>query len=157
MRFDSAFDNTAPVAIAPTRTTAFDNTAPAGKRPVHLEADNLWVKATATTNVDLGAQRGTIDGVSSWTALDAILLTAQTDPTQNGLWVADGSQPVWRRPAAATELGYGRMINDMVVAATSGTSNGQKPYKLTTADPIIVATTEQTWTLQDGCGPAADN
>src|SRR5688500_7116538 len=51
-------------------------------------------KALATTNITLSGTQ-TIDGVAL-SAADRVLLTAQTDPAENGLWVVAGG--AWTRP-----------------------------------------------------------
>jgi len=55
------------------------------------------VKALATTNQTLSGLPTDIDGVTSWSAGDRVLLTGQTNGVENGIWeVQTGS---WTRPS----------------------------------------------------------
>lgn len=100
--------------------------------------------ATATSalngdgNITLSGEQ-TIAGVL--TSTSRVLLTDQTSPAENGIWVtAAGS---WTRATDFDETS--EVVQGSYVSVTGGNNAGA--LVLTTADPITVGTTGQTWRL----------
>lgn len=80
---------------------------------------------------------------------DIVLLTAQTDATQNGLWaVASGA---WTRPADYASAAVLKGV--MYILVSEGTSGADTKYfgMATSGDSITVDTTETSW-IQDTSG-----
>lgn len=112
------------------------------------------VRAASTANINVGGARAAVDGYTA-IALDAILLVAQTDPKQNGVWIAHTATSTWRRPILG-EIGYGAHVNGLRVTAVYGTANQGKMWTLTTVNPIVLDTTELTFTLSTSAAAASD-
>ncbi len=123
----------------------------------HSYVDNAvsgltWKEAVnllATTNVDqsLGNSAFPIDGHAFPGEPYRILLTAQTDPTQNGIWVYEGVNETWSRPADAdtvTEL-VGAAVFVMEGTQYNATSWVQNNHYADTFDDL-------TWTQFSGTG-----
>lgn len=106
----------------------------------------------ATTNVTQSGEQ-TIDGVAllsrnAANRPDRVLCIAQTDATKNGLW--DVSTASWTRSIDAN--GNYDLVNGTQVQISRGTTNARSVYLLTTADPITVGTTAQTWVASPAVG-----
>lgn len=105
------------------------------------------VRAVSTANITLaGAQ--TIDGVSV-VAGDRVLVTGQTTSSQNGIWVVV-DPGAWTRATdadanAEVTAGLATFVAEGTVYADSG-------WVLTTNDPIVVGTTNLTFTQFTGLG-----
>lgn len=105
------------------------------------------VTVLAASNITLSGQQ-TIDGVAvlainSAGVADRVLVTGQSDATQNGIW--DVSTAAWTRSLDANgnyDLGTGS-----TVLVASGTTYGGTFWRLSTANPITIGTTAQTWAL----------
>lgn len=99
------------------------------------------VRAATTANITLsGAQ--TIDGVAV-VAGNRVLVKNQTAGAENGIWVAAAG--AWAR---ATDFdATSEAVQGSYVTVTEGTTNISSAWVLTTADPITVGTTAQTWLL----------
>jgi len=90
-----------------------------------------------------------VDGVSV-SVNDRILVKNQTDAKQNGIYrvvtVGSGTDGTWIRTQDADNVGNGKVTSGMTTTVTEGSTNANKTFKLTTADPIVVGTTELTFT-----------
>lgn len=102
------------------------------------------VNAATTTNITLsGAQ--TIDGVSI-TAGQRVLVKDQSSASANGIYIAAAG--AWSR---ADDAVSGTLTSGALVLVLAGTVNAATQWYLTTADPIVVGTTAQSW-VQFGAG-----
>lgn len=103
------------------------------------------VRAVATTNITLSGTQ-TIDGVSL-VAGDRVLLTAQSTPATNGIYVVAAG--AWSRAADADtngELAPGTQV--AVVEGAAGASSGGNAdsiWRLVSDAAITIGTTAQTW------------
>jgi hypothetical protein len=96
--------------------------------------------AVATASVSSLAGFQTIDGYTLASG-DLVLLTAQSTPTQNGLWSA-ASGP-WTRP---TEFATGLNIKGRTCAVLNGTSYGGSQWVLESpTSGVTVDASSQTW------------
>ena len=118
------------------------------------QVQNLWgtARAAAIANVDIAAAPVSIDGVTLATG-DRVLLTAQTDPIQNGIWIyTDAATNTLARPAhdinlltgAENTLGASCVVSEGTAYAEtlwflSATNGGQGGYENTVA---IIGTDE---------------
>jgi hypothetical protein len=102
--------------------------------------DKLPCRLVATANVNLSSPPSTIDSVTI-VAGDRILLTGQTDKKQNGIYIAN--TPPWTRAADSGMSAY--VTNGMWCNITAGTLKANTRWQLTTADPIVLGTTELTF------------
>jgi len=118
------------------------------------------VRAAASGNVNLAGLQ-TIDGVVLG-ANDRVLLPAQTDPAQNGVYVVQSG--VWSRALDAdNDL---EVLESMLIIVASGGVNGDTVWMLSTDAPITVGTTALTFTkivpdernrtISDAAAPAGD-
>lgn len=99
-------------------------------------------RAVADSNQALtGVPGGSIDGVGSWVASQVILLTGQTDASENGLWrVSSGA---WAR---TSDLSTGRAAQGASTFASEGTSHGNKSWQCTNdSSDDIVGTDDLVW------------
>jgi len=101
------------------------------------------VRVNQTSNITLsGGAPATVDG-SSLSLKDRILVTGQSTGTQNGIYtvsvVGSGSNGTWVRATDADATGD--MTAGLTVMVTSGTTNGDTLWKLTTDDPITLGST----------------
>ena len=108
----------------------------------------------ATANVTQSGEQ-TIDGVALLASNaagrpDRVLCVGQTDATSNGLW--DVSTGSWTRSLDAN--GNYDLASGTQVIMTRG-SNAFEVYVLTTADPITIGTTSQTWSPSLSAGNLA--
>jgi len=126
------------------------------------------VKATTTTNLSANYSNGTnglgatltadtnrsfttLDGVSSWSVGDRVLVKDQTTATQNGIYtlttVGSGSAAwVLTRAADADNNPSGELATGDFCFVTSGTTNGSKGFILTTTGTITIGTTNVNYT-----------
>jgi hypothetical protein len=101
--------------------------------------------AVATTNVTTLSGLQAIDGVTPGSGaeeLKTVLLTAQTEGKNNGLW--NQATGAWTRP---TELAEALAIKARTIAVVSGTVYAKSEWLLKTTGTITVGTTAQTWEL----------
>jgi hypothetical protein len=109
------------------------------------------VTAVATTNVTLSGEQ-TVGGVAVLASnaagvADRVLLTGQSTASQNGIW--DVSTGSWTRSIDSN--GNTDIANGTQVTVTRGTGASQI-WILTTADPITIDTTSQTWSQNLSAG-----
>lgn len=104
------------------------------------------VRVVSTVNVNLATfGLGVIDGVQLL-ANDRVLLTGQTDSTQNGIYVAQTGP--WVRDLDFD--GTGDIKSGTQVFVTSGTLNTGSTWYVSTADPITIGTTAIALTKSPG-------
>jgi len=99
-------------------------------------------RAVADSNQALtGVPAGSIDGVGSWVASQVILLTGQTDASENGLWrVSSGA---WAR---TSDLSTGRAAEGASAFVGEGTAHGNKSWQCTNdSSDDIVGTDDLVW------------
>jgi hypothetical protein len=103
------------------------------------------VKAAVATNGNLAAIAPGVgvDGVTI-AADDRILLAGQTDASQNGIYIVQASGA----PVRAEDFNADAEVTSQAAVPVDegGTLNGGSRFRLATADPITVGTTNQTWT-----------
>lgn len=102
------------------------------------------VTVVSTSNITLSGEQ-TIDGVAVKSvnaagAPDRVLCTGQTTTSQNGIW--DVNTGSWTRSRDAN--GNYDLVNGSQVVVAQGTA-AKQVWILTTADPITIGTTGQTW------------
>jgi len=99
-------------------------------------------RAVADSNQALtGVPGGSIDGVGSWVASQVILLTGQTDASENGLWrVAAGA---WARTSDLSTNQSSRGVSTFV---SEGSSHGNKSWQCTNdSGDDVVGTDDLVW------------
>lgn len=84
---------------------------------------------------------------------DRVLVKNQTDPEENGIYVVV-DPGAWTRATDADA--NGEITAGMFVFVEEGTVNGDTGWVLTTNDPIVVGTTELTFTQFAGAGTYTD-
>jgi hypothetical protein len=107
------------------------------------------VAASDTTigNVSLAAPGANLDGFAL-SAGQRILLTAQTDATQDGLWIWNGAATPLTRP---TDFATGAIEHPgTAVFVENGTDNSKATFVMNTANDVTVGTTAQSWTKGSG-------
>jgi len=105
------------------------------------------VRVVTVSNVTLsGGAPATVDGVSL-TLEDRILVTAQTDATENGIYrvttVGSGSNGTWVRGRDANQS-Y-EVLAGMTTMVSEGTTYADTFWKLTTDGEVTLGTTELTF------------
>ena len=102
------------------------------------------VVATANVNITSGLNAGdVIDGVTLTTD-DRVLLTAQTDPVQNGLWQVTGAGAAVR----TADMLADDLASGSIVSIIEGSAGAASQYLCSsTAGNDVVGTDELTWTL----------
>jgi hypothetical protein len=122
----------------------------ATKSYVDAVASGLDLKTScrlvATTNVTASGVQ-VIDGVTTATG-DRLLLTSQTAPATNGIYVASGV--TWLRAADADVSA--EVTSGLYTYITEGTANADSGWALTTNDPIVLGTTALVFTQISGAG-----
>jgi hypothetical protein len=104
-------------------------------------------RALTDSNITLsGGAPSVVDGVSLL-AKDRILVTGQSDGSQNGIYyvttLGAGSNGTWSRSLDANATG--EISGGTVIMVTEGTTHADTQWKLTTDDPITVGTTVMTF------------
>lgn len=101
------------------------------------------VKVKTTTQTTLFG----LNAVNGYTPVagDRILVTAQTDATQNGIYAA--ATGAWNRTADASQ---GTLSAGSLVTVEQGTVDSDTVWLLTSDDPLTVGTSTQTWTKWGG-------
>jgi hypothetical protein len=94
-------------------------------------AIKLPCRVVATTNLDLDGLE-TIDGVAL-AADDRVLVTGQTDTTENGIYVADTGE--WARSSDCN--GSRDLVQGTIVAVVAGTAYTGSVWQVTTASPAV--------------------
>lgn len=145
---------TAPTASAGTNstqlaTTEFVTTA------LGNAYDGLSYKASVrvatTANVDLTSalvDGATIDGVTVATG-DRVLVLAQTDETENGIYVVVASGAASRSTDADSD---DKVAPGMSTFVSEGTANGDKRFTLITDAPIVLGDSDLIFTETSGTG-----
>ena len=103
------------------------------------------VQAAATANVNIASAPASVDGFSFVSSgLDTVLLTAQSTPSQNGIWVWNGAGSALTRPA---DFPTGMVLTTgREVLALNGTANiGTKWWLTVPSSGLTIDTTAQTW------------
>ena len=105
------------------------------------------VRVVTTSNVTLsGGAPATVDGVSL-TLEDRILVTAQTDATENGIYrvttVGSGSNGTWVRGRDANQ--NEEVLAGMTTMVSEGTTYADTFWKLSTDGAVTLGTTELTF------------
>ena len=105
------------------------------------------VRVVTTSNVTLsGGAPASVDGVSL-TLEDRILVTAQTDATENGIYrvttVGSGSNGTWVRGRDANQ--NEEVLAGMTTMVSEGTTYADTFWKLTTDGDVTLGTTELTF------------
>lgn len=110
-----------------------DSVGSGGRKPLDS------AKVVGTTNLSLS----TLQTIDSHTLLanERVLLTGQTDATQNGLWLAQSGS--WTRP---TDFATGNSVTDATVFVDTGASI----WGLIGSDTIVIDTTAQVWSQIGG-------
>lgn len=99
-----------------------------------------FAELATTANITLSGNQ-TIDGVSTANNM-RVLVKNQSTASQNGMYTA--SSGAWSR-ASDLDLGSGELDNGAVIYVRRGTANANTLWHLTTAPPITVGTTAQTY------------
>lgn len=108
-----------------------------------LENETLYMECKVTTyggNITLSGTQ-TIDGVAV-VAADIVLVTSQTDATQNGPYVV--ASGAWTRHTATT-----KMKANAQFYVTDGTTYNQTRWILNNSNPVLIGTDSLTITQQD--------
>lgn len=140
--------------------TAVNLTAPIGANDAATKAyvDNLlngmtWkaaVRVSPSTNVSIASPGTTIDGVTMATS-NRVLLRAQTNGAENGIYVWNGaSTPMTRAQDADTAA----EVQGMAVRVTEGTSAADTSWLVVT-DSITLGSTVLTFTQMGASTPTA--
>lgn len=106
------------------------------------------VRAAATADTALDGSVDTFDGVTVVSG-DRVLLLNQTDASENGIWVFNGSGSAMTR---ADDADSEDELVGSAVTIEEGTTYGDKVYVLATDAPIVVDTTDLTYTSVGGAG-----
>lgn len=106
-------------------------------------------RTVATSNIALSG----LQTISGYTTVedDRVLVKGQTDPVDNGIWMA--STGSWTRAKDAD--GNRDLVQGTRVLVRSTAIDGVE-YELTTANPIVIGTTELTFTLRYGANATYD-
>jgi hypothetical protein len=114
-------------------------------------AQKAPVRLASTGNITLSGHQ-TIDG-SMTVANDRVLVRANTDTKQNGIYIAAAG--VWKR---ARDFDSNRDVaKGTLVIVTDGATLAGKEFQITSANPIVVGTSAITWveSLASDAGSAA--
>ena len=103
------------------------------------------VEVATTANITLSGEK-TIDGVS--TSKSRVLVKDQSNAAKNGIYVSKSGS--WSRAADANS--NDKINANMYMWVESGSTNGDNGFVLTTNDPIILDTTNLTFTQFTGAG-----
>lgn len=109
----------------------------------------LKIPVRVATTANLPALSGllTIDSVVL-VAGDRVLVKNQTDQTLNGIYVA--SATAWER--AVDFNGNRDIVQGTIIWVNAGTTNGVNYFRVTSANPIVVGTSNITFALTPGAG-----
>ena len=105
-------------------------------------------RVATTGNITLSGTQ-TIDGVAVASG-DRVLVKAQTDAEDNGIYVVASSS--WTRAADADGTPANEVSSGLFTFVEEGTANGQNGYVLVTADPITLGTTDLSFEQFSGAG-----
>lgn len=108
------------------------------------------VQAATNGNITLSGTQ-TIDGVAV-EAGNRVLVKDQTDASENGIYVAAAG--AWARSEDADGNPNGEVTSGMYTFVEQGTANAGQGYVLITPDPIVLDTTDLTFSQFSGAGSA---
>ena len=108
------------------------------------------VQVATNSNITLSGTQ-TIDGVAVESG-DRVLVKEQTDASENGIYEAAAG--AWSRAADADGNPNGEVTSGMYVFVEQGTANAGQGYVLITPDPIVLDTTDLTFSQFSGAGSA---
>jgi hypothetical protein len=138
----------APSASSPQSVTGWTGDVPWQQFLINALPWKDTVRVVATSNVNIASHPfpgDVIDGVTLAEG-DAVLLTAQTAPEENGIYLtifgSVSSGPAGRRGDASDSVG---MVSQLAVFVEEGTTYAGSLWHLTTAEPITVDTTPLTF------------
>ena len=101
-------------------------------------------KVATTSNTTLSGLGASVDGVTL-SAGERVLLLGQSTGSQNGVWVA--ASGAWTRPH---DYAAGSVLkSNIVVPVSSGSTNADTRWQITTDGNITVDTTSTTWGKTD--------
>jgi hypothetical protein len=107
------------------------------------------VQAASTGNVTLATPGTTMDGVTLTSG--RVLLMAQTNPIENGIYDWTGGAAALVRSSDANSAG--ELRGGTAVTVTGGTVNGDKVFQITSPDgPVVIGTDAMTWGPLGGGG-----
>jgi len=107
-----------------------------------LDPKSAVLVATTGSNLDLSGGE-TIDGVAL-TGDERVLVKDQTDKTENGIYVVNGSG-AWTRATDFDGTPVGEVTQGALIPILSGSTNINSSWILVTPDPITLDTTELTF------------
>ena len=102
------------------------------------------VRVASTANVNIASAPASIDGVTLSNG-NRVLLKNQTAGSENGIYVFNGSGSAMTRAEDANTSA--EVTSGMAVSVEEGTQNQRTSWKLTTANPIVLATTSLAFEL----------
>lgn len=88
-------------------------------------------RAMRDTDIAITGDPGTVDGVTSWSTGERILLTNQTDPIENGIWEVN-TAGAWTRPS---DFFTGDEASGAQTWIDQGTNYGESQWTCTTNEP----------------------
>ncbi len=104
-----------------------------------LDAKSAVFVATVSENLNLSGVE-IVDGITSSTGM-RVLAKNQTNPIQNGIYVANDSG-AWTRATDFDGTPEGEVTQGALIPVLSGNTNKNSVWILTTNDPITIGTTE---------------
>lgn len=96
------------------------------------------VRACSSSNIDLASMPSTVDSISL-NVNDRFAVINQTTPSENGIYIFNGTGLAATRSLDADE--DAEVTQGLSFDVVEGLVNGAKRYLLTTANPIVVGTT----------------
>lgn len=96
------------------------------------------VRACSSSSIDLASMPSTVDSISL-NVNDRFAVINQTTPSENGIYIFNGTGLAATRSLDADE--YAEVTQGLSFDVVEGLVNGAKRYLLTTANPIVVGTT----------------
>lgn len=131
------------------------NTADSAYADLHAKVGNFaaltdyWrrsVEAVAVSNISVATAPAAVDGVTLSSG-HRILLTNQSAPAENGLWVFASAGAALSRPADYAAASAILALTDIVVYVRNGTSTYKGTFwKLDTTGAITIDSTTTAWT-----------
>lgn len=98
-------------------------------------------RVASTVNIDISSAPASIDGVTM-AQDDRVLLTGQTLPAENGIYVYNGSAAAMTRSSDLDE--NSELVDGVMVSIKEGTKATHR-YIMTSDDPLTIGTSAQTW------------
>lgn len=144
------------VSTPATATAGTDYTTPTGTENLSNKTvfssvlADFWrqpCRVATTTNTDIASAPADVDSVTLATG-DRILLTNQSTPSQNGLWVFAGTGNALTRPTdyPAASIVFG--IPQIIIFIWAGNTYAHTIWRLSTTGSITIDTTATTWTRE---------